>query len=191
MLEPQDRRNRAAMGYDMFPDPIRREAMERARDEASPAIPGKTTLVQEIAPRRQVGFVIYVPVYRGGEIPRSLQARRESLIGWVYSPFRADDLFVAIFGSEVEPVLEFRVYDGPEAGPARLLHDRGFTAPRSETLITTERLSFGGREWTLTFTAPPALRGGALVPAPAGPPVGRAVSLLILVLSLRHAEGPP
>ena len=188
MLEPQDRRNRAAMGYDMFTDPIRREAMERARDEASAAISGKVTLVQEIDPRRQVGFVIYVPVYRGGEIPRSLQARRESLIGWVYSPFRADDLFVAIFGSEVEPVLEFRVYDGPEAGPARLLHDRGFTAPRSETLITTERLSFGGREWTLTFTALPALRGGSLMPALAALLIGSAISFVIFVLSVRESE---
>src|SRR5690349_12706526 len=32
-LEPLDRRNRAAIGYDMFTDPTRREAMSRARDD--------------------------------------------------------------------------------------------------------------------------------------------------------------
>ena len=30
-LEPLDRRNRAAVGYDMFSEPVRREAMARAR----------------------------------------------------------------------------------------------------------------------------------------------------------------
>src|SRR5207302_1900998 len=110
MLEPQDRRNRAAMGYDMFTEPVRREAMERARDEANAAISGKVTLIQEIDPLRQAGFLMYVPVYRGGDVPPTLEARRQSLIGWAYSPFRADDLFQAVFGSEAEPLLEFRVY---------------------------------------------------------------------------------
>src|SRR6266487_4549602 len=31
-IEPLDRRNRAAMGYDMFTEPVRRVAMEKARD---------------------------------------------------------------------------------------------------------------------------------------------------------------
>jgi len=188
MLEPQDRRNRAAMGYDMFTEPVRREAMERARDEANAAISGKVTLIQEIDPLRQAGFLMYVPVYRGGDVPPTLEARRQSLIGWAYSPFRADDLFEAVFGSEAEPLLEFRVYDGPAADPGRLLHDRGFTAPPSETLMTTEQLRFGGREWTLTFTALPALRSGSLLPALAALLIGSGISFVIFVLSVRESE---
>jgi len=85
-------------------------------------------------------------------------------------------------------VLEFRVYDGPAADPARLLHDRGFTAPPSETLMTTEQLHFGGREWTLTFTALPALRGGSLLPALAALLIGSGISFVIFVLSVRESE---
>src|SRR5207237_8027 len=57
-----------------------------------------------------------------------------------------------------------------------------------ETLITTERLSFGGREWTLTFTALPALRGGSLMPALATLLIGSAISFVIFVLSVRESE---
>ena len=70
LLEPLDRRNRAAIGYDMYTDPVGRDAMERARDGGSAAISGRVALVQEIDPRRQVGFLMYVPVYRGSDVPR-------------------------------------------------------------------------------------------------------------------------
>ena len=186
LLEPLDRRNRAAIGYDMYADPIRRDAMERARDGGSAAISGRVALVQEIDPRRQVGFLMYVPVYRGSDVPQTLEARRSSLIGWTYAPFRADDLFVAIFGMEAEPQLEFRVYDGPAEDPERLLHDRGLNALSGETLRETEHIEFGGREWTLAFIALPPLRGGSLVPAFATLLAGAAISMVIYVLSRRE-----
>src|SRR5207248_2246107 len=183
---PRLRRNRAAIGYDMYTDPVGRDAMERARDGGSAAISGRVALVQEIDPRRQVGFLMYVPVYRGSDVPQTLEARRSSLIGWTYAPFRADDLFVAIFGMEAEPRLEFRVYDGPAEDPERLLHDRGLTAVSGETLRETEHIEFGGREWTLAFTALPPLRGGSLVPALATLLVGTGISIVIFVLSRRE-----
>src|SRR5262249_30453077 len=39
-LEPRDRRNLAAVGYDMFTESVRRAAMERARDTGLPAASG-------------------------------------------------------------------------------------------------------------------------------------------------------
>src|SRR5207245_8969165 len=54
LLEPLDRGNRAAIGFDMYTDPVRRDAMERARDGGSAALSGRVTLVQELDPRRQV-----------------------------------------------------------------------------------------------------------------------------------------
>src|SRR5262249_54889486 len=122
-LEPPDRRNRAAAGYDMLTDPVRRDAMERARDSGDAALSGRVTLVQEIDVDRQAGFLLYVPVYRGGAIPPEAQQRREALIGWAYSPFRADDFFAALFAPEVDPTVDVRIYDGGAVDPARLIHD--------------------------------------------------------------------
>ena len=113
LLEPLDRRNRVALGYDMFSDPVRREAMERARDSGEVALSRRVTLVQEIDADRQPGFLIYVPVYAGGAVPPTLEGRREALIGWAYAPFRAGDFFSAIFRDEAEPLVTFRIYDGP------------------------------------------------------------------------------
>jgi CHASE1-domain containing sensor protein len=123
-LEPLDRRNEAAIGYDMFSEPVRRAAMERARDTGQPALSDKVELVQEIDEAKQAGFLIYVPVYRDIVMTKTTLERQTMLAGFVYSPFRADDLFTAIFQGGRSPGLELRVYDGPPA-PQNLLHRSG------------------------------------------------------------------
>jgi signal transduction histidine kinase len=157
-LEPLDARNEAALGYDMFSEPVRREAMERARDTGLPALSGKVTLKQEIDEDKQAGFLLYVPVYRGRSIPETVEARREALLGFVYSPFRARDLLEGIFGTERQPRVAFRLYDGAQVEPERLLYTSHpmEEEPSDPLLTTTTTLTVAGRPWTLRFTTLPA-----------------------------------
>jgi PAS domain S-box-containing protein len=157
-LEPQDRRNRAALGYDMFSEPVRRAAMERARDTGVPAASGKVTLVQEIDPEKQAGFLIYLPIYEAGAPLETIDQRRAALKGFVYSPFRADDLLVGIFGGETNPRLDFEVYDGMEPKPDRLLHrsNRSGFGGYHPRFNTTTLLNVEGATWTLIFNTRPS-----------------------------------
>jgi len=158
-LEPQDRRNRAAIGFDMFTEPARRAAMSRARDTGLPAMTGKVTLKQEIDQLKPAGFLIYVPVYRGGVIPPTPATRRAALQGFVYAPFRAGDLFEGIFGAERELRVVFRIYDGTRPDPASLLLDSRTGAAETTATVASgsldsERettLEVAGRPWTLVF----------------------------------------
>ncbi len=161
-LDPLDLRNQAAIGYDMFTEPVRRAAMMQARDGAAPAASGRVTLVQEIDDRnKQAGFLIYVPIYEGGVIPETITERRSALLGFVYSPFRAADLLTGIFGTRLQYV-DFEVYDGA-VQPENLLYrsqdvgDRSdFTAAIQQPQLTAVRsLQVAGRTWTLTFVSRP------------------------------------
>lgn len=156
-LEPLDRRNRAALGFDMFTEPVRRAAMARARDTGLPSASGKVTLIQEIDAEKQAGFLIYLPVYEGGGVPETLEARRRKLKGFVYSPFRADDLLVGIFGAETNPRVDFDVYDGPEPHPDRLLYRSNKAGPRPKRprFNAATPLDVWGASWTLAFTTRP------------------------------------
>jgi signal transduction histidine kinase/CHASE1-domain containing sensor protein len=156
-LEPLDRRNLAAMGYNMFSHPVRRVAMERARDSGETVASGKVELVQEIDNRKQAGFLFYTPVYAGGLTPRSIQERREKLAGFVYSPFRADNLFAGIFANEHQPELELEVYDGTVVTNISLMH-RSSSAPRpARALRHRSRIDVGSHTWTLVFYGTPHL----------------------------------
>ncbi len=158
-LEPLDRRNEAAIGYDMFTETIRRRAMEQARDGAEPAASGRVTLVQEIDPQKQAGFLIYLPVYRQGRVPMTLAERRSQLQGFVYSPFRADDLLDGIFGYKTTRLIDLKVYDGTDLRPENLLHQSRYNTPTPHVpkFTATQQVDVAGRTWSLVITSRPEL----------------------------------
>lgn len=160
-LEPLDRRNLAALGYDMYSEPVRRAAMAAARDEGRAAASGKVELVQEIDEVKQAGFLIYVPVYLGGETPATLEERRANLLGFAYSPYRAGDLLSAVAGAR-DPALHFAVYDGPpEAANLLYRSEPEALAADPPKFTMTAPLDVAGREWTLSFAWRPASPNGS------------------------------
>ena len=160
-LEPLDERNRAALGFDMFTEPTRRAAMERARDTGLPAASGRVTLVQEINPQaKQAGFLIYAPVYRQGEAIANESDRRAALMGFVYSPFRADDFLKGIVPGKSYDNIEFKIYDGVELKPENLLHsstsaDTLAPAGYRPRFAATTTLDISGRPWTISYASRP------------------------------------
>ncbi|MFL6621314.1 MAG: CHASE domain-containing protein [Sulfurifustaceae bacterium] len=161
-LEPSDWRNQRAFGYDMASEPTRAAAMHAARDSGEPSLSGKATLVQETEVGRQPGFLIYVPVYRNGAPTGNVEERRGALVGFVYSPFRARDLFEAIFASSdlLAPV-DFEVYDGSTPTPENLLYDRDGVLDLGNNAAHARfrkqfNVEIAGRSWTVIVHTLPA-----------------------------------
>jgi PAS domain S-box-containing protein len=154
LLEPFDWRNQRAFGYDMHTNPIRETAMDLARDTGLPHITEAVTLVQETHSDRQPGFLVYLPLYKADVTPATVEERRQSLVGFVYAPFRAHDLFLNIFGEQnPAPDVDFEVFDGEKLTPDHLLYDRDGhlhaqtqTAPHFSQKIS---LRVPGRSWML------------------------------------------
>lgn len=192
-LEPRSPRNRAAIGFDMSTDPVRRAAMEQARDSGDPVLSGRVTLVQEIERPKQLGFLLYLPVYRKGLPTSSPAQRRAALLGFVYSPFRGGDLFKAVFGAVNGRGTAVEVYDGAEPSSDTLLHDSAadnrMRKPGSARVSDTETVSIAGHTWTLQFQTSPAFdhdTAANLVPVVfCG---GLAISALLLALTLLQSQ---
>lgn len=160
-LEPMDLRNREAIGFDMFSETVRNEAMQRARDSGQPAASGKVTLVQEIDKDKQAGFLVYVPVFRETDgLPSTVDARRERLAGFVYSPFRAADMFRGIFGDQ-EPILHFEVFDGNEPSEASRMYISQVKASSHPAFTEKVHMRIEGRTWALVFKTSPAFEAGS------------------------------
>jgi PAS domain S-box-containing protein len=161
-LEPRDRRNMAALGYDMFTDPVRRAAMERARDTALPAASGRVTLIQEIDPEKQAGFLIYVPVYRKGSSVETAAEREAALEGFIYSPFRADDFFDGILGPESYRGIDVQIFDGQQMTPENLLHrSEPVSASHSPRFTATTTIDVAGRTWSIAYATSPEFERAA------------------------------
>ena len=155
-LEPFRDRNLRAFGFDMYSEPVRRAAMEQARDSGEAALSGKVELVQETRAGIQAGTLMYVPVYRNGIAADSLERRRAALIGWAYSPYRMSDLMLGMLGEQVGEMrnsIDLHIYDGVDATPAALLFDSrpGHSVDVHSLFYQPRKIDFNGRQWLLAF----------------------------------------
>jgi PAS domain S-box-containing protein len=164
---PFERDNLRALGFDMFSEPFRREAMMRARDLDAPAISGQIRLVQEgVASPGQAGFILFLPVYRPDRPTGTLVERRAALQGFVYGTFRARDLMASVFGGQHWDI-DFDIYDGPLATTAGLLYrstsDGPLVADRRLDDDASERIAFeiAGRRWLLVAMPSPTFQSFA------------------------------
>lgn len=137
-LLPDTERNRRALGYDMYSEPVRRAAMDEAERAARPTASGRVTLIQE-AGRNSAGFLIYMPVF-----DQVSEARR--LKGFLYSPFNATDFLRSALQLEARYDMGIRLYDGSVSKDSLLAE----IAPREHSGRTTvERLSIANRPMLL------------------------------------------
>ncbi|WP_434111943.1 bifunctional diguanylate cyclase/phosphodiesterase [Paraburkholderia caffeinilytica] len=152
--EPYIGLNRASLGLDAWIDPVRRQAMEKARDSGMASISGKVRLWVDTEANARPGFIMYLPIYAQGQSQDSVAQRRAHLIGWVYASFRMHDVIASLYG-EQPPGLTIAIYDGIDPSPAALLHKTPVAAgPHPPAIISAnEYLVVAGHDWTLSMSA--------------------------------------
>jgi PAS domain S-box-containing protein len=158
-LEPFAERNLRAFGYDMFSEPVRRAAMQAACDEDMAKLSGPVLLVQEDGHDVQFGTLMYAPVYRRGTSIETVAERRAALVGWVYSPYRMNDLINGTLGANQNislKKLRVAISDQEDSDPERHLFDthsgHGLQAENDETLVQKVEISESGRKWLITVS---------------------------------------
>ncbi len=163
-LEPFSGRNLAAFGYDMMSEATRAQAMRMAAESGKTTISGKVKLVQETHGKEQAGFLMYLPVYRTHRPPATPEEGWRSLQGFVYSPYRVDDLMAGILGDRVL-MLDFVIFDGEgETDAARMFVSASeqaagaHTAPPEMSALRT--IQAYGHTWTVRLHSRPEFEAG-------------------------------
>ncbi len=195
-LEPFSGRNLRAFGYDMFSEPTRRKAMEISRDSDVAMLSGKVILVQETSEDVQTGSLMYVPVYRNDRPANTVEQRRAAIRGWIYSPYRMNDLMRGVLGRWDlihHDRIHLQVYDNTMSAGSILYDSQGKdTLPHTDLPSPRVLLpvDFNGKRWILLFTGSEK-QSGMNVKVLIILIGGILVSLLLaaLYLSLRNTQG--
>ncbi|GAA5009146.1 hypothetical protein GCM10025793_19940 [Lysobacter lycopersici] len=157
-LVPGTPGNRAAIGYDMYAEPLRQAAMRAATDAGDTRMTAPVELVEDTGlPRVQPSALLYAPVYRSQLQLGSIAERRDTLRGWVYAPIRLQTL-VEITTLTLQRPVRFRIRDVTGGGSALLyvdpaMRDGKVHAPPAFT--TTRDIQVYGRHWRLEFESRP------------------------------------
>ncbi|MEF2072978.1 CHASE domain-containing protein [Consotaella aegiceratis] len=192
LLEPQDRRNQAAIGYDMFANAIRREAMVRSVVSGAPSATAPVELVQEIDENRQTGFLIYLP-WNVGERPQDETQAILEAGGFVYAPFRVGDLIAAALSSGPSLPLTLKIYDG-RVTPEMLMVDTAAAGLSSAEagapeFATQRSIDVAGQTWLVEIAPSGGFRQTASdMPAVLLAVLGLALSMLLAVLAFLQAR---
>jgi len=158
-LEPFDRRNVRAFGFDNYSEPVRQTALMRARDTGKTTISGKTFLLGEDINGNTPGFAMFVPVYRHGMPLGTMAERRAALQGYISSSFRMDVLIQEAIERK-HPLLGIELYDDRQAGEATRVYRSQALQAEEPLMYRSARvdmpLKIGDRTWTLRVKALPA-----------------------------------
>lgn len=141
LLEPANARNTAALGFDMYADPIRRSAMDHAIASGEAQMSGPVELVQEITSDKQTGFLVYLPFPAAD---RSESLRKAPLAGFVYAPFRGGDLIRAAMAVGPPLPVAMRIVD---TGAADMPLFDDLSAVHSNEMQASRTVQILGRQW--------------------------------------------
>jgi len=143
-LEPRRSPAESVVGLDMNTDPLLLDAMNRARDTGQPAASTRLPPDHDLAPGTDPQVMLYTPVYAVGRPIQTVDQRRRALLGFVFSPFRIDEILAGV-EARLPATLVFEIHDGP-AGDATPLH-----VPAADTgaggYTAAAMLGVGGRQW--------------------------------------------
>ncbi len=141
--------NKGVLGLDVGSGTTRRTAADLAMWSGEPTLSGRMKIIE--GNREIPGFLLFLPVYRGGAPTGSRDAREAALVGWTYASLRIDALTSGLLDA-VEHQLDFALSEEGREGPP--LYASAATGDRSGP---TRRvvLALYGRNWVATLQLHP------------------------------------
>ena len=153
--------NDFAEGIDLAANPDLLAAMYKAADSTSPA--SSTVRPFTVGPTNKTlgGSVLFMPVYEGGNVPRSTSSRRAALRGFAFTALIAVNEYRSLLTSQSNQVVRIEIQDLPDGHPGvktggnrpsavSRLPDGGL----EQTLITPGI----GRVWKFRFVTDPSFQ---------------------------------
>jgi len=149
--------NKPAVGFDINSEPIRRDAIKRARASKSMAVTAPIQLVQE--QKKRIGILELLPMMKNGN------DRSSSVIGFAVTVVKVDEMIDIATKGHVPAGLMFQLNDFKAPDHKGFLYTSAFPGdasgaavdPASSAQWKTE-LRMGDRDWTLSIYASPLYR---------------------------------
>ncbi|MFC5387255.1 CHASE domain-containing protein [Aquamicrobium segne] len=149
IFEPRKPSSDMLIGYDMFSDPIRRQAMEMAMSDdalhaTAPLMLGENAGVDPFA-----GFVVFVRLKNARPFAAT-QTPPPLTDGFLYAGFRSDELFnSALLRMPLLPV-HVTIYDS-QTGEEKPMFNSATPAITMGNLVDTRYMNVADRQWALKF----------------------------------------
>ena len=141
--------NRKAVGYDIYSNPIRAEAIDRARHSGRPAATGLINLVQD--QQNKAGILVLHPAYRQN-FDRNAPEHPPEFIGFVVGALKIPDMVNSAAGNVSTPGIVFQLRDSAGQPGNQLLFSSAPGIAANTNLDWRTTLTMADRSWELTIS---------------------------------------
>lgn len=155
-VEPFVGLNKRALGMDYAADPVRRVAMEQARDLDSAVLSGR--LAQQNWSDEQTDFMMFFPIYKNGLPHDTVEQRRANLYGYVSAALQMSEVMRHTL-ADTPDMLDIEIYDGAEMNGRTRVYDNdgiprvgGATTARFQSI---QRIEVAAHDWMVVTTSLP------------------------------------
>lgn len=165
LVEPDS--HERALGFDFGSDPVRRAALEQARDTGRATVTPRLRLLADAVGNEEHGVIAIVPHYSGDDEPRTLEERRQRIEGFALGIFSADDLLRLALSPFDSARIRVFLFDDTTASDPTLVAAwpprPGEPPGRDEIrdlaaggLVHDRTFSLGDRRWRVVAAATPS-----------------------------------
>jgi signal transduction histidine kinase len=156
LIEPPEKENLSAIGYDLFTDKDHRSTAILAAEKGMPAATGTSVFGGKENNWQGKGFFILMPGYSSGRPPATIEERRTNVVGYVYCAFRTAPFLQAIIGRSTNSGIGLRIYDGHSISDDKLIHQSvEWPASVNRSFLVTNSINVANRTWNLVFASQP------------------------------------
>jgi CHASE1-domain containing sensor protein len=177
MFEPTNQANMATIGFDMYSDPARRQALDATVMTPGVHATGLVKLGAMADGPVHNGFLAFLRV-DGNATPTVANESTSAFVGILYAAFRANELFSAALGQAPLLPVNVEVFEGTGRRGNLLFRSQVSPDPDlAESHLVTRELVVAGQAWTVLF------RPTAAFVLPSSPVIPGTLGLIGLVLA--------
>jgi len=138
--------NANAVGLDMAFEENRYRSILKARDSGKAQLTAPIALVQDA--KKTPGFLFYIPFYKGGGIPNTLEKRRELIVGVIYAPLIMSKIMEGVL-SQSNRQITLNISDESET----LFKDNEDLFDSDPLYKSIKELNIYGRKWRFEMSS--------------------------------------
>lgn len=153
-VEPFSPNAASVIGFDIFSEPVRADAIAKAYNSGTAAMTGKITLLSDAAKSNEFGALIYVAVYKKNAPLDTEQQKIDALQGLIFAPVRMSDFMTSAIGNNgFDDEIQAVVYDTSKNAEFTIDNKMygNQSALKKAKNIDLQTLSIAGQTWQIKY----------------------------------------
>lgn len=165
-LEPSNPTNTGAVGFDMYSEATRREAVQSAIESGKPVLSAPVILGRDAdSTVKQYGSIMFYPIYKPDAPHGTIEERKANIQGFTFVVFRPQDIFTSIPGKLIEGEVTGVQLSDMTTKPLEMYSVKYGDKPTGSAINMTQLFDVSNRTWQVRLQAFDTVTSRRLAPS--------------------------